>query len=147
MTTTPIPPNAVDLSGLEQLRRSAARNDPSAVAEAAVQFEALFIGMMLDSARSANFGGGMLDSPQTQQYMQLMDRQVALEMARHGGLGFGKLLMQQLAPGSQPRPGGALSAASAGAAEAATDASQTVSSEFPGIRVSTRLSSVTGVVR
>ena len=70
--------------------------------------EALFIGMMLDSARSANFGGGVFDSPQTQQYMQLMDRQVALEMARHGGLGFGKLLMQQLTPGAQVRSNGGL---------------------------------------
>jgi peptidoglycan hydrolase FlgJ len=144
VTTSPIAPNAVDLTGLEQLKRSAARNDPSAVSEAAVQFEALFIGMMLDSARSANFGGGMLDSAETQQYMQLMDRQVALEMARHGGLGFGKMLMQQLAPGTQPRPGGAVPASPAGAATpapaanlvtgadiAAADVSQTESAEFP----------------
>ncbi|HVY64320.1 MAG TPA: flagellar assembly peptidoglycan hydrolase FlgJ [Gammaproteobacteria bacterium] len=113
MTTSPIAPNAVDPSGLEQLRRSAARNDPAALSEAAVQFEALFIGMMLDSARKASFGGGLFDGPQTQQYMELMDRQVALEMARHGGLGFGKLLMQQLTPGAQGRPNGGLAPASA----------------------------------
>ena len=104
MTTPPISPNAVDLTGLEQLRRNAARDDKTAVAEVAVQFEALFIGMMLDSARSANLGDGLFDGPQTQQYLELMDRQVALDMARHGGLGFGKLLLQQLTPGGQPRP-------------------------------------------
>jgi flagellar protein FlgJ len=104
VTTPPISPNAVDLTGLEQLRRSAARDDKSAVAEVAVQFDALFIGMMLDSARKANLGDGLFDGQQTQPYLELMDRQVALDMARHGGLGFGKLLLQQLTPGAQVKP-------------------------------------------
>ena len=104
MTTPTITPNAVDLTGLEQLRRSAARDDKTAVAEVAVQFEALFIGMMLDSARKANLGDGLFDGQQTQQYLELMDQQVALDMARHGGLGFGKMLLQQLTPGAQVRP-------------------------------------------
>ena len=104
MTTPPISPNAVDLTGLEQLRRSAARDDKTAVAEVAVQFEALFIGMMLDSARKANLGDGLFDGEQTQPYLELMDRQVALDMARHGGLGFGKMLLQQLIPGAQAKP-------------------------------------------
>jgi flagellar protein FlgJ len=107
VTTPPAAPTAIDLTGLDQLRRRAARDDPAALAEAAVQFEALFIGMMLDSARSANFGGGLLDGPETDQYLELMDRQVALDMARHGGLGFGKLLLRQLTPGAQVRPNGA----------------------------------------
>ena len=104
MSTPPISPNAVDLTGLEQLRRSAARDDKTAVAEVAVQFEALFIGMMLDSARKANLGDGLFDGQQTQPYLELMDRQVALDMARHGGLGFGKMLLQQLTPGAQLKP-------------------------------------------
>lgn len=90
-------PNAVDLHGLERLRHRAAADDPAALAEAAVQFEALFIGMMLDSARDARLGSGLLDGPQTEQYFALMDQQVALELARGGGFGFGKMLMQQLA--------------------------------------------------
>jgi peptidoglycan hydrolase FlgJ len=102
VTTPPVAPSAIDLTGLDDLRRRAGRDDPAALAEAAVQFEALFIGMMLDSARSANFGGGLLDGPETDQYLELMDRQVALDMARHGGLGFGKMLLQQLAPGATP---------------------------------------------
>jgi flagellar protein FlgJ len=98
MATTPLPvTSSVDLRGLERLRFSAANDDPAALAEAAVQFEALFIGMMLDSARSASLGEGLFDGPQTQQYLELMDQQVALEMARRGGFGFGKMLMQQLA--------------------------------------------------
>jgi flagellar protein FlgJ len=96
VASTPAP-NAVDLHGLERLRHRAAKEDPAALAEAAVQFEALFIGMMLDSARDARLGTGLLDGPQTDQYFSLMDQQVALELARSGGFGFGKMLMQQLA--------------------------------------------------
>jgi flagellar protein FlgJ len=107
LTTAPATPTAIDLTGLDQLRRRAARDDPAALAEAAVQFDALFIGMMLDSARSANMGGGLLDGPETDQYLELMDKQVALDMARHGGLGFGKLLLEQLTPGARARPQGA----------------------------------------
>jgi Rod binding domain-containing protein len=57
VTAPPIATNALDIQGLEQLRRGAARDSPAALAEVAVQFDAMFIGMMLDSARSANLGG------------------------------------------------------------------------------------------
>jgi flagellar protein FlgJ len=100
------PTNAVDLEGLSALRRRAARDDPQALAEVAVQFEALFIGMMLESARSASLGSGVFDGSETEQYMALMDAQVALELARNGGFGFAKMLTQQLASrdGALPAP-------------------------------------------
>ncbi|HET7131383.1 MAG TPA: flagellar assembly peptidoglycan hydrolase FlgJ, partial [Gammaproteobacteria bacterium] len=91
-------PTAVDLQGLSELKQRAAREDPKALAQAAVQFEALFIGMMLKSARDASLGSGILDGQQTQQYLELMDQQVALELAQHGGFGFGKLIVDQLGP-------------------------------------------------
>ena len=96
MANVALPTNAVDLEGLDALRRRAHRDDPSALADVAVQFEALFIGMMLESARSASLGGGLFDGAETEQYLALMDRQVALELARSGGFGFGKMLEQQL---------------------------------------------------
>jgi flagellar protein FlgJ len=98
MANVALPTNAVDLEGLGSLRRRAERDDPSALADVAVQFEALFIGMMLESARSASLGSGLFDGAETEQYLSLMDRQVALELARNGGFGFGKLLTEQLAP-------------------------------------------------
>jgi flagellar protein FlgJ len=98
MANVSIPTNAVDLEGLGELKRRAQRDDPRALADVAVQFEALFIGMMLESARSASLGSGLFDGGETEQYLALMDRQVALELARQGGFGFGKLLERQLAP-------------------------------------------------
>jgi flagellar protein FlgJ len=98
MANVALPTNAVDLGGLSDLRRRAERDDPTALADVAVQFEALFIGMMLESARSASLGSGLFDGAETEQYLALMDRQVALELARQGGFGFGKMLTEQLAP-------------------------------------------------
>jgi flagellar protein FlgJ len=92
----PIAPTTIDFAGLEQLRSDAARNKPEALAEAAVQFEALMIGMLLKSARKASLGEGIFDSSQTRQYLELMDDQVALEMARRGGFGFGATIREQL---------------------------------------------------
>lgn len=106
MANVALPPNAVDLNGLGDLRRRAERNDPSALADVAVQFEALFIGMMLESARSASLGSGLFDGGETEQYLALMDRQVALELAKSGGFGFAKTLTEQLTPrdGTRPAP-------------------------------------------
>lgn len=96
MLSAPVPTSTIDLNGLEELRHRAAREDPKAIAEAAVQFEALFIGLMLKTARDANLGEGIFDSSETMQYLELMDQQVALELARNGGFGFGKLIVEQL---------------------------------------------------
>jgi flagellar protein FlgJ len=111
-------PSAVDLTGIEQLRLSAARGDPTALKEAATQFDALFIGMMLKSAREASLGRGIFDNQTTQQYLELMDDQVALELARKGGLGFGKLLLDQLTPHGAAAPRAPASAGSAVTPEA-----------------------------
>ena len=91
-----VPTNAVDLTGLGELRRRAHRDDPAALAEVAVQFEALFIGMMLESARSATLSSGIFDGGETEQYLSLMDRQVALELAKSGGFGFADMLVREL---------------------------------------------------
>ncbi len=54
--------------------------------------------MMLKSARAASLGKGIFDSEASSQYLELMDDQVALELARKGGLGFGKVLLEQISP-------------------------------------------------
>jgi peptidoglycan hydrolase FlgJ len=102
-------PTAIDLTGLTQLRANAAREDPAALAEAAVQFEALFIGMMLKTARDASLGEGLFDGQETRQYLELMDSQVALELARKGGFGFGRMIVEQLVKG-EGAPGSAATA-------------------------------------
>ncbi|HZF29180.1 MAG TPA: flagellar assembly peptidoglycan hydrolase FlgJ [Gammaproteobacteria bacterium] len=106
-------PSAVDMQGLAELKQRAAHEDPKALAQAAVQFEALFIGMMLKSARDASLGSGILDGQESKQYLELMDQQVALELAQHGGFGFGKLIVDQLGGDSAPSTDGGAGGAGA----------------------------------
>ena len=86
-----------DFQGLNALRVGAQQQSPAALTEAAIQFEALFIGEMLKSARQASFGEGIFDSQQSQQYLAMLDQQVALEMARGGGYGFGDQIVRGMA--------------------------------------------------
>ncbi len=92
----PVAPTVHDFEGLARLRESAQAHDPAALKETAIQFEALIVGIMLKASRDASLGEGLLDSSQTEQYLELMDRQVALELARQGGLGFGQMLVEDI---------------------------------------------------
>jgi flagellar protein FlgJ len=120
----PAAPSIVDFAGLAQLSRDAASDEVGTAGEAVVQFEALMIGMLLKSARATSFGEGFFESDQTRDYLELMDQQVALEMARKGGLGLGAALAPALAPqvarGNDqalgPAPGAAARGANAAAA-------------------------------
>jgi flagellar protein FlgJ len=92
----PVSASVVDFQAFAELRRGAAEQSPAALKEAAQQFESLIIGMMLKSARDAQLGDGLFDSSQSKQYLELMDQQVALELARKGGFGFGDMIIEQL---------------------------------------------------
>lgn len=92
--------SVTDFQGFERLRADAAHGKSTALTEAAQQFEALFIGMMLKSARQASLGEGLGDSSGTRQYMELMDQQVAMDMARGGGFGFADMIVNSLAANS-----------------------------------------------
>jgi flagellar protein FlgJ len=85
-----------DMKGLQELKAAAARNSPDALEAVAQQFEALFLGMMLDSMRAATIDGGLDNSSETELYQQLFDRQVASNLAEGRGLGIARLLVQQL---------------------------------------------------
>jgi peptidoglycan hydrolase FlgJ len=99
--------SVVDFQGLEQLRRTAAGDGRAALEESAVQFEALVLGLMLKTARDARLGEGLFDNAATDHYFELLDQQVALELARNGGFGFRDMLVRQLSqglPGEAARP-------------------------------------------
>lgn len=90
-----------DTSGMAQLRLGAQRHDEQAARETAQKFEALFIQMMLKSMRDAGFKSELFNSNQMQSYMELFDRQLALDMARQGGIGLADRIVAQMQP-----PGG-----------------------------------------
>ena len=87
-----------DLHGLAGLRREARQNSPGAIREAAKQFEAVFVQMMLKSMRAASPSdeGGIMDSDQSRLYRDMYDQQIALSMAQRGKLGLADTIARQL---------------------------------------------------
>jgi flagellar protein FlgJ len=73
------------------------KQDPQAgLKEAAQQFEAMLLQMMLKSMRDATPQDGLMDSDQTRFFTSIMDQQLAQNLSARGQLGFAKLIEQQL---------------------------------------------------
>ncbi len=82
---------------LGRLKVQARTDRQSAEAEAAQQFEALFIHQMFKQMRAMQ-QGGLFDSPSMRLYRDWFDQQVAGEMARAGGLGLADAIRRQWSP-------------------------------------------------
>ena len=99
-----------DLQGLARLREQAQQKSPAAMREAARQFEALFVQMMLKSMREAKLGDGLADTDQSAMYQEMYDKQLSLEITRQRGLGLAEMIVKQIggnsAPAAQPTTSG-----------------------------------------
>ncbi len=85
-----------DFNGLEALKAKAREDRDEAVDEVSRQFESLFMQMMLKSMRKAGFGGGMLDSQQSEFYRDMYDQQLAVDLSRDKGIGLAEVISRQL---------------------------------------------------
>ena len=85
-----------DLQGLAALRRDAKAQDPTALREAARQFESVFTKMMLSSMRDASGGDPVFDSDESRFYRDMFDDQLSVEMSRGRGLGLADMLVAQV---------------------------------------------------
>ncbi|MCP4324405.1 MAG: flagellar assembly peptidoglycan hydrolase FlgJ [Alteromonadales bacterium] len=99
--------NYLDLQGLDQLRQKAQGNSKESIREVANQFESMFASMLIKSMRQAN-EAFETDSPfnnkNTKFYTDMQDKQLALDISRHGSLGLADALVRQLDPTSIARP-------------------------------------------
>lgn len=88
-------PSAIysDFSGLNQLQADARERTPETTREAARQFEALFVQMMLKSMREA---GSVFAEDRDTTYDEMFDQQIAIEMTREKGMGLADMLVRQL---------------------------------------------------
>src|ERR1700682_4963383 len=112
--TTPIksaaPPAATtnantysDPNGLAALKKDP--NSPQALRAVAQQVDALFMQMMLKSMRDASAAVGESDSNEMGMYQDMFDKQIALTLSQHQGLGLGTLLTRRLGgPSTQAVP-------------------------------------------
>lgn len=88
-----------DFSALAALRNDAKAQDPSALKEAAKQFESLFTQMLLKSMRDANRSFGedsLFGSSQVDMYQDMFDDQIAMQLSKGKGMGLADMLVQQL---------------------------------------------------
>lgn len=95
---------AFDPAGFGGLKLAAQREDPEAVREAAQQFEALLVQNMLKEMRAASGDDGLFGSSQMDSYYEMFDQQIALDMARKGGLGLADVLVRQLESAARQQP-------------------------------------------
>ncbi|MGN6788389.1 MAG: flagellar assembly peptidoglycan hydrolase FlgJ [Rhodanobacteraceae bacterium] len=86
---------ALDVKGLDGLKRAAVKDPQAQLKEAAKQFEAVFLGQMLKSMRDAGFKSDLTDNRQIQFYQTLLDQQLAQNMAGKG-TGIAEMLVRQL---------------------------------------------------
>lgn len=86
---------ALDLHGLQRLKQTAVSRPEEGVREAAEQFEAIFLKMMLKSMREASPQSGLLDSQQTRFYTEMLDQQWSQHLSGQG-VGLAEQLVQQL---------------------------------------------------
>lgn len=96
MNSTSVEPNIFDVGRLSSLKNQVKGNDPKALKEAARQFEALFLQMVLKSMRDATPREGMFDSEQTRMYESLLDQQLTQVLAGKGNTGLAAMIEKQL---------------------------------------------------
>jgi flagellar protein FlgJ len=88
-----------DMSGFGALRHTAQTDANAALPVVAKQFESIFTQMMLKSMRDANasFGDSMFDSQAGDEWRDMFDQQLSVNLSQHGkGLGIADLLVRQL---------------------------------------------------
>jgi len=90
----------LNLHQLSEMKLGARQNSADASQSVAQQFESLFIQQMLTAMRSAAVVDESNHSSYMNFYQEMQDKQLALTMAKQGGLGISKFIMQQL-PGGQ----------------------------------------------
>ncbi|NUT81657.1 flagellar assembly peptidoglycan hydrolase FlgJ [Pseudomonas brassicacearum] len=86
---------ALDVQGLEQLKRRSQQDPGASLKEASKQFEALFLQMMLKSMRAAIPKSEMSSDSQTELYTEMLDQQWAQSLSGKG-IGLAEQLTRQL---------------------------------------------------
>ncbi|MDP2029790.1 MAG: flagellar assembly peptidoglycan hydrolase FlgJ [Thiobacillus sp.] len=85
----------LDTQGLNQLKLDAKQSSPESLKQAAQQFEAVFMNMLMKSMREATPQEGMFESEQTRMYTSMLDQQLTQRMASRG-IGLADVMVRQL---------------------------------------------------
>lgn len=94
---------ALDVHGVEALKREARADPDKALRSAAQQFEALLMQMMLKSMREAADAGASTDSQDSKLYKSMLDQQLSIALAKRG-IGLADTMVRQLSRGGSAAP-------------------------------------------
>ncbi|WP_334107110.1 flagellar assembly peptidoglycan hydrolase FlgJ [Methylobacillus sp.] len=86
---------AADANSLNNLKYASRDNSPESIKQAAIQFEALMVNMMLKSMRDATPKESMFDSEQSRTFLSMLDQQLSQQIASRG-TGLADMLARQL---------------------------------------------------
>lgn len=142
--------NVHDLGSINKMREAIASGDESVLQEAAEQFEAIFVQMMLKSMRKAQDALADEDSPfnsqQVKFYRDMHDQQLATDLTAGGGMGLADIIVKQMGqsedsylPASVIRSDGNLNSLNRDRVIATEQAQETVlASESKGVQSATK---------
>ncbi|THB70700.1 MAG: flagellar assembly peptidoglycan hydrolase FlgJ [Gammaproteobacteria bacterium] len=93
--------NYFDYGALKELKRDTVEGKNEAIKTVAREFESMFVQQVLKSMRDASMGDDLFGSNAEDQYRDLFDKQISIDISSGGGKGFGiaamieKQIMQQ----------------------------------------------------
>ena len=86
---------ALDVQGVDALRRTVRSAPDEGLKQVSRQFEALFMNMVLKSMREASPESGLLDSQSEKVYLSMLDQQLSQSLSGRG-LGLAEAMLAQL---------------------------------------------------
>lgn len=95
----------LDTKAAQDLRNKLKQDPQAGLKQAAQQFEAMFVQMVMKSMREATPQDGPFDSDATRFYTSVLDQQMAQQLGKSGQLGFAKQIEQQLGRYLAPQTG------------------------------------------
>jgi flagellar protein FlgJ len=93
-----------DLASLGRLKTQSKEDPATALNEVAKQFESVFVSMMMKAMRNTLPKDGMFSSNEMDNYQEMFDQQLSLDLSRKGGLGLADLIARQMAMGQGFEP-------------------------------------------
>ena len=109
-----------DFAALQGLKGRAREDGQSetALRAAAQQFESMFLQEMMRTMRQATIKGDLMESHALETFEGMFDKEVAMQMAKRGGMGMADMLVQQMKKHLPQAPVDAPGAAEATAGQA-----------------------------
>ena len=86
----------LDPRQIRTLQRDAANGEAAAVRSVAEQFEAILLTQMIKQMRKPIMPGGMFDTPEAQNWNEMVDQRMGLHLAKSGGIGLADALLKQI---------------------------------------------------